>query len=260
MCTLAVYFKVFTEYPLIVAANRDEFLNRPASGPMLLDTKPRIVGGKDLQAGGTWLGINEHGSVAALLNRRAPKPAKANARSRGLLCLDALHCPDAADGGHYAAAQSASDYNRFNLLLASAHEAFVAYNRGSKIELAELEPGLHLLTNLDLDDFECPRISRSYRRFASLCTDPDFQRDPVTARPLLAEVLADHSTELDNRSETPNALCLHLDGYGTRSSSLIFIGAREGEMWHFFADGPPCRTPFHPAPIPIEKPVLTGRS
>ncbi len=234
MCTLAIYFQVFPDYPAVIAANRDEYLARPALPPTTLLEHPHVVGGKDLQASGTWLGINQHGLVAGLLNRRRadygdPNPAL---RSRGLLCLDALRHRTAAEAAAFVRGQRGADYNAFNLLVASREEAFVAYNRGGGLELVNLTPGMHLLTNVDLDDFECPRISRAHDRFA------------------LAHLLADHSTQLDAREGRPNALCQHMGDYGTRSSSLIFQG-RNGSVSHFFAPGPPCTASFAPAPVPV---------
>src|SRR5579872_5613581 len=86
MCTLAIYFKALADYPVIVAANRDEYLARPALPPTTLAEIPHIVGGKDLRASGTWLGINEHGMVAGLLNRRnGTLENDSELRSRGLL-------------------------------------------------------------------------------------------------------------------------------------------------------------------------------
>jgi uncharacterized protein with NRDE domain len=252
MCTLAIYFRVFPDYPVVVAANRDEYLDRAALPPTALGERPRIIGGKDLRALGTWLGINEHGLIAGLLNRRIAEsgPNDANLRSRGLLCLDALQHSTAADAAHYLASQRARDYNAFNLLLASREAAFVAYNRGGEIEIVELTPGMHLLTNADVNDFECPRISRSYSRFAELGQRADFARDPVARRADLADLLADHSTQLDARTGRPNSLCLHLGEYGTRSSSLIFMGRDSATVEHFFAAGPPCTTAYEPAAIP----------
>ena len=249
MCTLAIYFKVAPDWPVVIAANRDEFLDRPATDPAVLNDGPHIVGGKDLRAGGTWLGINEYGLVAGLLNRRPAEEANPNARSRGMLCLDALRRSSAADAAQYAGAERGGDYNPFNLLMASREAAYVAYNRGSHIEVASLAPGLHLLTNLDADDFECPKISRSYSRFAELGEKAQFRCDPLAARNALGSLLADHSTQLDSRTGRPNALCLHLDAYGTRSSSLIFLG-KNGEVRHFFAPGAPCTTPYKAALVP----------
>jgi uncharacterized protein with NRDE domain len=268
MCTLAIYFRMFGDYPVVVAANRDEFLERPALPPTALGDRPRIIGGQDLRAKGTWLGINEHGLIVGLLNRRfaetrptadkfllnqhiaETRPNDDKLRSRGLLCLDALQHTSAASALQYVERQRARDYNGFNLLMASRKEAFVAYNRGGEIEVVKLTPGMHLLTNADVDDFECPRISRSYSRFAELGQREDFAADPVGRRAELAALLADHSTQLDARTGRPNSLCLHLGDYGTRSSSLIFMRRESTTVNHFFASGPPCTTSYERAAVP----------
>jgi uncharacterized protein with NRDE domain len=250
MCTLAIYFRATRDCPVVIAANRDEFLERQAGDPTTLLEHPHVVGGKDFKAGGTWLGISENGIVAGLLNRRAEDGGNPQARSRGLLCLDALRRRTAAEAAEFASRERGSDYNPFNLLMVSRTEAFVAYNRGASIEVVEIKPGLHLLSNLDLNDFECPKISASYGKFAGLGQREDFQRDPIGQRAALGALLADHNTQLDPRSGRPNALCLHLDNYGTRSSSLIFMCGDTAEIAHYFADGPPCRTAYAPAMVP----------
>src|SRR5271156_3902138 len=251
MCTLAIYFRATRDCPVAIAANRDEFLERPAADPTTLLKHPHVVGGKDLKAGGTWLGISEHGIVAGLLNRRAENGANPDARSRGLLCLDALRRRTAREAAEFAGRERGSDYNPFNLLMVSREQAFVAYNRGASIEVVELKPGLHLLSNLDVDDFECPKISASYGKFAELGKRAEFQCDPISQRAALGALLADHSTQLDSRvaiaTGRPNALCLHLDNYGTRSSSLIFMGGDSAKGAHYFAPGAPCRTPYRVA-------------
>ncbi len=252
MCTLAIYFRVFPDYPVVVAANRDEFLDRPALAPTTLGEHPRIIGGKDLRAHGTWLGINQYGMIAGLLNRRIAEtePNDDKLRSRGLLCLDALQRSSVTHGLRYIESQRGRDYNGFNLLIASRDAAIVAYNRGGEIEIVKLTPGFHLLTNADVDDFECPRISRSYGRFAELGRREDFAANPLARRADLAALLADHSTQLDARTGRPNSLCLHLGDYGTRSSSLIFMRRDSTAVEHFFAAGPPCTTSYERAPVP----------
>jgi uncharacterized protein with NRDE domain len=263
MCTLAIYFRALADYPVVVAANRDEYLARPAMPPTTLVETPHIVGGKDLRASGTWLGLNQHGVIAGLLNRRnGTQENDPGLRSRGLLCLDALRHASAAEAVRFVERQRGADYNPFNLLIASREETFVAYNRWGKIETVRLTPGFHLLTNLDLDDFECPRISRSYSRFAELGAREDFARDPLALREELHKLLSDHSTQLDPRSGRPNSLCMHLSipvpesghsaqgEYGTRSSSLIFMGREQDRVVHFFAAGSPCTTAYEPAIVP----------
>jgi len=158
MCTLAIYFRVFDNWPVVIGANRDEFLARPALPPMRLADRPEVVGGKDVVAGGTWLGINEHGVFAGLLNRRADTPLDPALRSRGLLCLDALACGSVAAAAEFVRGQRARDYNPFNLLVAGREQAFLGRNRAGQIDLLRLEPGLHLVTNLDLDDPSDPRV------------------------------------------------------------------------------------------------------
>lgn len=250
MCTLAIYFHMTDDYPVVIAANRDEFLERPALPPTTLLEHPHVVGGKDLRAGGTWLAINEYGLVAGLLNRRVEAAPNPRARSRGLLTLDALKLRSAEEAARFVAEQPAADYNPFNLLLASRDKAFIAYNRSERIELEQLTRGLHLLTNLDVNDFECPRISASYEKFAALGNHVGFRRDPVALRTYLGRLLSDHNTQLDPRSGRPNSICLHLDGYGTRSSSMIFVGSDADDIEHYFAPGPPCRTAYETADVP----------
>ncbi|MGH7924563.1 MAG: NRDE family protein, partial [Candidatus Binatus sp.] len=183
-------------------------------------------------------------------NRRADNGGNPDARSRGLLCLDALRRRTAAEAAEFAARERGSGYNPFNLLIVSRDQAFVAYNRGASIEVVALKPGLHLLSNLDVDDFECPKISASYGKFAALGEREDFQRDPIGQRAALGMLLADHNTQLDSRSGRPNALCLHLENYGTRSSSLIFMRGDTQEIAHYFASGPPCKASYGVAMVP----------
>jgi len=249
MCTLAIYLRVFPEFPVIVAANRDEYLARPAVAPTTLWEDPLIIGGKDLKAGGTWLAINEFGMIAGLLNRRSDLPADPDRRSRGLLCLDALKHRSVDEALRFVTRQDPESYNPFNLLLASREQAAVAHNRMGRIDTTILAAGTHLLTNLDVDDFECPRIGRSFGRFSGLAAEPALAADPSRMRQRLAELLSDHSTQLDPRTGRPNSLCLHLGDYGTRESSLIFI-SESGRVEHFFAPGPPCTTKYAPAAAP----------
>ena len=90
MCTLILFFRVFADYPIVIAANRDESLARPSAAPTQLWPSPWVYGGQDLLAGGTWLGVNEWGVAVGVLNRQALHPPDPRCHSRGQLCLDAL--------------------------------------------------------------------------------------------------------------------------------------------------------------------------
>ena len=250
MCTLAVYFRVFPSYPLVVAANRDEYLERPSAPPTLLrDEPPRAFGGLDLVAGGTWLGVNDAGLVAGLLNRRtadAPDPTR---RSRGLLCLDALAAPSAAEAASRLNDVPAGRYNPFNLLLADTRGAFVAVQAPEgPPRVSALPPGLHLLTNLDVNDPTCPRIAASHQRFVAAGEALRADADDGAFVAHLRDVLADHVTALDPRG--PGSLCVHSAEYGTRSSTVLLLGAAAAPRY-LHADGPPCRTPLVELALPF---------
>jgi uncharacterized protein with NRDE domain len=250
VCTLAVFARALPGWPLVVAANRDELRARPATAPGLLRTDaPRALGGRDLVAGGTWLGVNEDGLVVGLLNRRTTTPNDPTRRSRGLLCLDLLACRSAHAAAGLVARIEGAHYNPFNLLLADPRDAWVAVQGPAGAPQVErLDAGLHVLTNLDVDDPTCPRIATSHRRFAATgdrfarCGDVDALVGDLRA------VLADHDTALDPRG--PGALCVHAEVYGTRSSSVIAVGA-DGGVLYFHADGPPCQTPLALVPVPF---------
>src|SRR5262245_5112799 len=94
MCLLALFFHVVEDAPVIVGANREEFYDRGGLPPQVLEGRPRAVGGRDPSAGGTWLGVNERGVLAAVTNRRRSQ-LPAQPRSRGLLVRDLLGCSNA---------------------------------------------------------------------------------------------------------------------------------------------------------------------
>jgi uncharacterized protein with NRDE domain len=251
MCTLAIYFQTCDRFPLAVAANRDEFYERPSAPPAGIAVDPWVVGGQDRSAGGTWLAVNAHHLLAGLLNRRSALPIEAARRSRGLLCLDALAQPGVAAAVAVVCRESAGRYNPFNLLLASPDAACVISNGSGAMHRTPLSPGLHLLTNLDLNDFECPRIAKSYHLFDDL--QPVLRRAdaPASFVDAVREILSDHSTPLDPRELTPpNNLCVHTEHYGTRSSTVVVFDTHDGRfrMWH--ADGAPCRTPYREVALP----------
>jgi uncharacterized protein with NRDE domain len=246
MCTLAAYVRCAPGLPLLVAANRDEFLDRPTADPQVLSIDPWVFGGQDLSAGGTWFGVNAAGMVVGLLNRRRPGGPDPGLQSRGLLTLAVLQQPSIAAARRALAALDGRAYNAFNLLVADHTTALVAANRNGLVQITALDPGLHLLTNLELNDPTCPRIARSWQHFRALDLAA---ADPAMLVPGLRTILADHATTLDPRGDAIDTLCVHLPGYGTRSSSIVAAPATGGlRYWH--AAGPPCRTGYEELPLP----------
>jgi uncharacterized protein with NRDE domain len=248
VCTLALFREASRRWPLVVAANRDEFLARPSSPPARSSDQPGVVAGRDLQAGGTWLGCRVDGAplIAGLLNRRsadASAGSTAGELSRGHLCLDALGRPSVEEALRAIDSCDVSRYGPFNLLLADAHRAVVLDNRAG-LRTTELGRGLSLLTNLDVNDPRCPRLASAVAPFERVArrlgSDPDAEELLEACVP----VLASHENSLDPADSSPlSRLCAHTELYGTRSSSLILC-ERGGSVRYFHAAGPPCRTPF----------------
>jgi uncharacterized protein with NRDE domain len=231
MCTLIALHRSHPRVPLFVAANRDEYLDRPASAPALGEHGGRrVLAPRDLRAGGTWLGLNDCGVFAALTNRPNPSP-DASLRSRGLLVLDALSRQTAGQAAEALAALPPRAYNPFNLFVSDGAEAFVAIYQ-DRPRVTELAPGVHVIGNADPDDRSTPKVARlldaaervaAGRRewwlegFAALC------RGHEGDGPL-------------------GAACVHHGGYGTRSCTLLQIDGDPARSELRFSEGPPCRT------------------
>jgi len=235
MCTLILLDRVVPEFPVIVAANRDEFFARPAAPPARFapaDGRPVFVAPQDLEAGGTWMGLNSNGLFVGLTNRpvAARNPAL---RSRGLLVIDAL--------GQRSAAAAADDLRRseprtapFNLLAADGAETWLARLQGDRLETRRLEPGIHVVCNRDRDDLGSGKVRWIETLLAAL--DPASDLEHLVAG--LVRVLGAHPNE-SNPLENP---CVHTTEYGTRSSTVLAIGPSK-RSWRY-ADGAPCETKY----------------
>jgi uncharacterized protein with NRDE domain len=245
VCTLALYFHIFPDYPLVVAANRDEHYDRPSSAPEVLATTPRILAGKDLRAGGTWLGVNEYGLLAGILNRRPngePSPPSAT-RSRGLLCLDLLRLESASQGGALME-QEKRNYQPFTLVCADRTEAWAAINRNGSIHTLRLGDGIHVFSSAAAHDERSEKKERAYALFSALVPELTRTGSDVSSWPsILANVLSDHMPG-DMRDDRREAICVHGDVSGTVSSSILIYSPRERRFQTFFCSGPPCQNSF----------------
>ena len=245
MCTLALYFKVFPAYSLIVAANRDEHYDRPSAPPAIIGTSPTILAGQDLRAGGTWLGVNEYGLVVGILNRRlSTGPAlQAEYRSRGLLCLELLRLRDATAVHELVGTLRATPYQPFTVVCADQNSACLVYNTDKAIEIVKLESGLHVFSNSYEARAPSEKVSRVYQRFSMLCKPTIAQIDVSEFIAGSASVLGDHS--LGNGSNDPrDATCVHGEISGTVSSSIILYSDTERRFQTYYCAGTPCRNPF----------------
>ena len=224
MCTLILAWQVFDDVPVVAAANRDEHLDRPSLPPDVVGTDPRIVAPRDERAGGTWIGYNEHGVFAAITNRRAPVEGL---RSRGLLVLDALDHPTAREAARQLEREvDRRSYDGFNLVVADAATATLFEWDGS-LRTTDFEPGVHVVVNTGADG----AAAKATRVRDALWVEPGESAGEWLDR--AERALRDHDL----------GTCVHTDGYGTRSSSLIELDA-SGNAGYRFADGPPCESTY----------------
>lgn len=218
MCLIVVGWQVHPDYPLIVAANRDEFHARPTTAAAYWPDTPNIFGGRDLQAGGTWLGATRDGRFAAVTNVREPGVATGK-HSRGALTAGFLRSTQSAND--FSNNLLVEDYSGFNLLLADQESLVYVTNRDAQSKI--LAPGIYGLSNHRLDT-PWPKLLKARERFtAALAHLPDEQR--------FFDLLADQAIVPDDR--LPNTgVALHWErllsavfvqstDYGTRASTLL---------------------------------------
>lgn len=247
MCTLILLRRSSHHWPLLLATNRDEMLGRPWLQPARhwVD-RPGVMAGLDQLAGGSWLGINNQGVVAAVLNRTGTLGSKPGMRSRGELVLESLTYTDAAKAATALTEMNPGDYRAFNLIVADKRDAFWITHRGlddgGKIECVMLPEGLSMLTDRNINDHESPRIQMYLPAFqAASEPDPGSEGGWRSWTSLLA------SRRFDPMAGPGGAMTVVDGDFGTLSSSLIAIPSeqqsRDGLVWHFAA-GPPDRTEY----------------
>jgi uncharacterized protein with NRDE domain len=245
VCTLAIYFRMFADYPLVIAANRDEQYDRPSAPPGLLENEPKMIAGRDLRAGGTWLGINEHGVLAALLNRRTSSQSLLlpDARSRGQLCLDLLGHRSASEAEIFVGAHRVP-YNPFAALVADRNIALVSYNVGEEIRNQTLQPGLHVFSSAAEFDLHSVKADRAYSLFGALVEKlRRTGNNELEALAALHATLRDHSLP-PGSNDAGDAICVHRDNSGTVSSSIVVLAARQSRFKYFHCVGAPCQNTF----------------
>ncbi len=235
MCTVIIRHQPAQSWKLLLAANRDEILARPWQKPAEhWPALPGVIGGRDISGGGTWLALNRHGVVAAVLNRPGTLGPAAGCRSRGELPHLALRHGSAREAVAALSGLDAGQYRGFNLLVADSVTAW--FLRGSGAGLVDILPlpsGLHMVTSADPNDMSHPRVARHLPRFAAAAVPnpPDWGAWP--------DLLADSGGDWAESLNVPPR-----DGFGTGSAALI--GVAPGQTGFWFADGRPSASRFRP--------------
>ena len=252
MCLLIALFQAVADAPLIVAANRDERYARPAVPMTVLHSDgPRILGGRDELAGGTWLAVNEHGLVAGLTNQPSPTARDLTKRSRGEIPLAFAAYRSAAEAVAAVCAElNPADYNPCWLLVGDRDSLFsIGLAGGYRPQVEQLGPGLHVLENAPLRSRSAKTAQvarlvaeeRAARASVPAAGPTRAGENATMAADALAAVLSDHRPA----AEPPeiSAACVHTPDYGTRSALIVTVAAAGPPLLRL-ADGPPCEVPF----------------
>lgn len=232
MCLIFLAWRHHAAFPLVVAANRDEFYDRPTAPAAHWEDAPGVLAGRDLSGGGTWLGVTRSGRFAALTNHRGGNPAT-DAPTRGHLVSDFLRS-DAGSGAYVASlARRPAAYNGFNLLVGDREGLHWYSNRGG--EARELEPGTYGVSNALLDT-PWPKLTRGKGRFEELLArrdpDPGEMLDLLSdRRPADDESLPDTGIGLE-RERALSSIFISAGDYGTRSSTVLLVGVDGSIEFH----------------------------
>jgi uncharacterized protein with NRDE domain len=255
MCTLLLAVDVWDDARLVVAANRDEQLVRPSSGPRLWTRGgARFFAPRDEVAGGSWIGVTESGLFVGVTNRSfggGPSLISADRRSRGALVLDALASPDARTAAETVRAFGPEAHNPFHLALVDARDALVIWSDGWTLHEEALSPGqVHVVSERSYG--AAPSQRDAFLR-GELATPPASEPDPAQWRTLLA-TRRDH----EDPKEAFDDVCVRVPawGYGTRSSTWVRVG-HDGRQRFASIEVPPDQGPFveHTDQIPWASPA-----
>jgi uncharacterized protein with NRDE domain len=239
MCTLIALHRVHPGAALVIAANRDEFFERPAQGPALRASHAgSVVAPLDTRAGGTWLGVNRAGVFAAITNVSCPEPDPER-RSRGWLVMDALAARSAREAAEKLEGLPMGSYNPFNLFVADAEDAF-GFCYEESVRAVPQGEGAWVIGNAPLDGAEPTKLAALRRRLEAV--------DAERADDGLLDDLADLCREHEPGPRGPlDAVCVHTEAYGTRSSCLLRLsdaGLGDASSVLRWAEGAPCRNDY----------------
>jgi uncharacterized protein with NRDE domain len=236
MCLLIFAHKTSTRYPLVVAANRDEFHARPTAVSQFWTEHPGLLAGQDLDQGGTWMGVTRDGRFAAITNYRDPSRTAAAPRSRGELPLDYLTGQREPQAYLQDIAAQAAEYAGFNLLLGDRNSLWYFTNSLPAAERAPLclQPGIYGLSNDRLDTL-WPKVDLGKARLKNL-----LDKEPPS-HDALASVVSDRGLA-DLQALRPHGMETEMDQllsaqfiitgrYGTRSSTTLWTDRNGLASW-----------------------------
>jgi len=254
MCTVVLLRRPGHDWPLIVGANRDEAVDRPWRAPgRHWPDRPETVAGLDEEAGGSWLGLNDHGLVASILNRRHTLGRDPHKRSRGELVLEALDHADAATAAAALGQIDAYAYRAFNMVIADNRDAFwlkaLSDDGDGRVAVSPIPPGVSILTAWDRNDTVASERTRYFLPHFEAAPPPDPEAGDWHA---WQELLASRARAVGVSDPNGSMHVVTGYGFGTVSSSLIALPGPadppRAPIWRF-AETWPDRDSWFDVPI-----------
>ncbi|MEH7107889.1 NRDE family protein [Bacillus sp. JJ1764] len=248
MCLILFAYKVHPIYKLLVAANRDEFLQRPTLSAHYWEDHPEILAGRDLEKLGTWMGVTRYGRMAALTNYRNPNESLKGKRSRGELVANSLHYAGQLDDYLEKVKKEGHFYPGYNLLVGDVNELYYYSNVGLTLE--KLEPGIYGVSN-HLLNTEWPKVKKGKEGLLKILSEnPDNLVERLLglledSDPVPDELLPKTGVTLEwERVLSP--LFIKSENYGTRSSTVLLMSDQEVQyVERVFVEGHVSERDFH---------------
>lgn len=239
MCLVLLALRSHPDMELMLAGNRDEFYTRPSAPPAVIASDPLIYAGRDLEAGGTWMGRNQVGMVAVLTNRRDPDAHEVpDARSRGEIVLKLLAHGDPEAAATGLAKTPVRHYRPFNVLFGTARRMY-CYSSQEARPPTVLGAGFYALSNSTLDDRTWPKVARSHA-FFQRHRGLDGESFLLALQAFLCDPTPPDALPSPHRDEEIHgalgAVFIRTPGYGTVSASIITEGGALGGRY-YFAEG-----------------------
>lgn len=235
MCLILFSFRTHRHFPLVIAANRDEHYNRPAAPAAFWEDQPDIYAGRDLEKGGTWMGLHGNGRFAAITNYREGTPGPAAPRSRGELVSGFLAGNDSAENFFLQAALSNADYNPYSMIAGDIGKLHFFSNRIATPQV--ITPGVHGLSN-HLLNTPWPKVTSGIAALAST-TDVD---DPDAIGAVMFSLLMDDQPAVESvlpdtgitrqREKELSPPFIRGEHYGTRTSTVVVVNAGSEVFFH----------------------------
>ncbi|NIO07763.1 MAG: hypothetical protein GTO40_07045, partial [Deltaproteobacteria bacterium] len=189
-----------------------------------------------------WLGVNHSGVLVGIVNRRSESiPAGVEFKSRGLLCLQLLQARHSGEAMDIVQREKATDYRPFNLLFADSANAFVVFNTEHEIQCVNLSSGLHVLGNASVYDSPMGKASHAQDMFTNSIDEID-EGDRSTFVRVFQRILGNHQPQGQRGGR--DAICVHAEGYGTVSSTIVLYRKDEQRFYYYHTGGAPCRSEY----------------